>query len=153
MAGTNGLILQRQWAAEFSPAVDTLLIGGFMRILFIVLLAVAVTGCNRYSFDRDLNNAYEAYDRGECEAAILSLSKAERNSRSRRYMQPEISLLRGQCLERQALFVDAMQTYQFITSHYPSSEYAYRARARMDTLRQLGHESLSVVVKVSPTKP
>jgi len=68
-------------------------------------------------------------------------------------MQPEISLLRGQCLERQALFVDAMQTYQFITSHYPASEYAYRARARMNTLRQLGHEGVDVAVRVSPAKP
>jgi outer membrane protein assembly factor BamD (BamD/ComL family) len=110
-----------------------------MRILLIVLLVLGVVGCNRYSFEHHLNSAYEAYDRGECEAAILSLSKAERNSRSRRYMQPEISLLRGQCLERQALFVDAMQTYQFILTHYPASEYAYRAQARLDTLAALGH--------------
>lgn len=124
-----------------------------MRILVLVLLTLSVTGCNRYSFDHHLNSAYEAYDRGECESAILSLSKAERNSRSRRYMQPEISLLRGQCLERQALFVDAMQTYQFITTNYPASEYAYRARARMDTLRQLGHEDSGAAVKVTPVKP
>jgi outer membrane protein assembly factor BamD (BamD/ComL family) len=124
-----------------------------MRILLVVLMLVGLAGCNRYSFDHHLNNAYEAYDRGECEAAILSLSKAERNSRSRRYMQPEISLLRGQCLERQALFVDAMQTYQFINTNYPASEYAYRARARMDTLRQLGHDGVDVAVKVTPVKP
>ena len=124
-----------------------------MRTLFVVRLLVGLTGCNRYSFDHHLNSAYEAYDRGECEAAILSLSKAERNSRSRRYMQPEISLLRGQCLERQALFVDAMQTYQFIVTNYPASEYAYRARARMDTLRQLGHDGVDVAVKVNPVKP
>lgn len=124
-----------------------------MRILFIVLLVVGLAGCNRYSFDHHLNSAYEAYDRGECEAAILSLSKAERNSRSRRYMQPEISLLRGQCLERQALFVDAMQTYQYIITHYPASEYAYRARARVETLRELGHEGVAASVKVTPVKP
>jgi len=124
-----------------------------MRILFIVMLVMGVAGCNRYTFDHHLNSAYEAYDRGECESAILSLSKAERNSRSRRYMQPEISLLRGQCLERQALFVDAMQTYQFITANYPASEYAYRARARMETLRELGHDRGSATVKVTPVKP
>jgi outer membrane protein assembly factor BamD (BamD/ComL family) len=124
-----------------------------MRILVLLLLALSVTGCNRFSFDHHLNSAYAAYDRGECEAAILSLSKAERNSRSRRYMQPEISLLRGQCLERQALFVDAVQTYQFIVTHYPASEYAYRARARLDTLRQLGHDGSSAEVKVSPVSP
>lgn len=122
-----------------------------MRILLVVLVLVGLAGCNRYSFDHHLNTAYEAYDRGECEVAILSLSKAERNSRSRRYMQPEISLLRGQCLERQALFVDALQTYQFIVTNYPASEYAYRARARMETLRELGHGGAGV--KVSPVKP
>lgn len=124
-----------------------------MRILLIVCVVLGLAGCNRYSFDRHLNNAYEAYDRGECEAAMLSLSKAERTSRSRRHMQPEISLLRGQCLERQALFVDAMQTYQFILNQYPASEYAYRARARLETLRQLGHGGLAEGVKVSPVQP
>jgi TolA-binding protein len=48
-------------------------------------------------------------------------------------------MLRGQSLERQKLFVDAAQTYQFIINQYPSSEYAYRARARLDTLQQLGY--------------
>jgi outer membrane protein assembly factor BamD (BamD/ComL family) len=124
-----------------------------MRILVLLLLTLSVTGCNRYSLDSHLNNAYQAYDRGECEEAILYLSKAERSSRSRSYVQPEISLLRGQCLERQALFVDAVQTYQFIVTHYPASEYAYRARARLDTLRQLGHDGSSAEVKVSPVSP
>lgn len=124
-----------------------------MRILVLLLLTLSVVGCNRFSFDHHLNSAYQAYDRGECEAAMLSLSKAERTSRSRRYMQPEISLLRGQCLERQALFVDAMQTYQFILTTYPASEYAYRARARLDTLRQLGHDGSSAQVKVAPAAP
>jgi TolA-binding protein len=68
-------------------------------------------------------------------------------------MQPEISLLRGQCLERQALFIDAMQTYQFIITQYPASEYAYRARARMDTLRALGHDVTGTVSKAIPVKP
>jgi hypothetical protein len=126
---------------------------GFMRIVLAVCVVVLLSGCNRYSFDRQLDHAYEAYERGECETVILLLSKAERNSRSRRYMQPEISLLRGQCLERQALFVDALQTYQFIVTHYPASEYAYRARARMETLRQLGHAVGDAAVKVTPVKP
>ncbi|NVL47926.1 tetratricopeptide repeat protein, partial [Pseudomonas syringae pv. actinidiae] len=55
------------------------------------------------------------------------------------YVQPEVSMLRGQCLERQKLYVDAAQTYQFLMNQYPGSEYAYRARARLDTLAQLGH--------------
>jgi hypothetical protein len=110
-----------------------------MRVLIIAALAVSVVGCTRCSMDHHLNNAYRAYNVGDCERVTLELSQVDRQSRSRRYVQPEVSMLRGQCLERQKLFVDAVQTYQFIISQYPSSEYAFRARARLDTLQQLGH--------------
>lgn len=109
-----------------------------MRVLIIAALAVSVVGCTRWSMDHHLNNAYRAYNVGDCERVTLELSQVDRQSRSRRYVQPEVSMLRGQCLERQKLFVDAVQTYQFIISQYPSSEYAFRARARLDTLQQLG---------------
>ncbi|HBX56158.1 tetratricopeptide repeat protein [Pseudomonas sp. UBA2684] len=121
-----------------------------MRTLLIVVLALGAVGCTRWSLDHHLNNAYRAYEQGECEDVMLELSQAERKSRSRSYLQPEISLLRGQCLERQNLFVDAAQTYQFIISRYPASEYAFRARARLDTLRQLGHHSAPEAAKASP---
>ncbi|MFJ7140843.1 MAG: tol-pal system YbgF family protein [Pseudomonas protegens] len=110
-----------------------------MRFVLIAALAVSVVGCTRWSMNHHLNNAYRAYDRGNCESVMLELSQVDRDSRARRYIQPEVSMLRGQCLERQKLFVDAAQTYQFIITQYPSSEYAYRARARLDTLQQLGH--------------
>jgi hypothetical protein len=70
---------------------------------------------------------------------MLDLSKVDRQSRARRYIQPEVSMLRGQCLERQKLYVDAAQTYQYIMTQFPYSEYAFRARARLDTLAQLGY--------------
>lgn len=110
-----------------------------MRFVLIAALAVSVVGCTRWSMNHHLNNAYRAYDRGNCESVMLELSQVDRDSRARRYIQPEVSMLRGQCLERQKLFVDAAQTYQFIITQYPTSEYAYRARARLDTLQQLGH--------------
>ncbi|AOE87221.1 tetratricopeptide repeat protein [Pseudomonas sp. TCU-HL1] len=110
-----------------------------MRTLIILTVLAATAGCTRWSLDHHLNNAYRSYERGDCEDVILELSKAERKSRARQYLQPEISLLRGQCLERQSLFVDAAQTYQFIIARYPASEYAYRAKARLETLQQLGH--------------
>ena len=110
-----------------------------MRILLIAALAVSVVGCTRWSMDHHLNNAYRAYKVGDCERVTLELSQVDRESRTRRSVQPEVSMLRGQCLERQKLFVDAAQTYQFIINQYPSSEYAYRARARLDTLQHLGY--------------
>jgi len=61
-------------------------------------------------------------------------------------------MLRGQCLERQKLFVDAAQTYQFIITQYPYSEYAFRARARLETLQQLGHYPRVQTAQVSPVK-
>ena len=49
---------------------------------------------------------------------MQSLSQAERRSKPRSQAQPEISLLRGRCLERQGLFVDAAETYRFIIERF-----------------------------------
>lgn len=121
-----------------------------MRIVMILVLMVAIGGCTRWSMNSNLNSAYRAYDRGDCESVMLDLSKVERQSRARRYIQPEVSMLRGQCLERQKLFVDAAQTYRFIISQYPNNEYAFRAQARLETLQQLGHYPAPVAVKKYP---
>lgn len=121
-----------------------------MRTLILIVTLAGLIGCTRVSLDRHLDEAYRHYNADDCEKALLDLSRAERDSRSRSYIQPEISLLRGQCLERQNLFVDAAQTYEFIVSRYPASEYAYRARARLETLRQLGHHRAAEAAKASP---
>ena len=124
-----------------------------MRFLLIAVLALSVLGCTRWSMNHHLNNAYSAYERGNCEQVTLELSKVERASRARPYVWPEVSMLRGLCLERQKLFVDAAQTYQFIIASYPQSEYAFRARARLETLQSLGHYPLrSSAAVVRPTR-
>jgi len=110
-----------------------------MRALIVLALAASAVGCTRWSMDHHLNNAYRAYDRGDCARVMLELSQVDRTSRSRPFIHPEVSLLRGQCLERQALYVDAAQTYQYLIQKYPGNEYAYRARARLQTLGKLGH--------------
>ena len=108
-----------------------------MRRLVIVSLIVLLGACTRMSADYHLDNAYRYYAEGDCSKVALELSQAERGIRSRPYVQPEISLLRGQCLERQHLYVDAKETYQFILSHYLGTEYAFRAKARLFTLQQM----------------
>ncbi|MHC8365569.1 tetratricopeptide repeat protein [Pseudomonas sp. ZT5P21] len=124
-----------------------------MRFVLIAILALSVVGCTRFAMNHHLNNAYKAYDRGNCEQVTLELSKVERDSRARPYVWPEVSMLRGLCLERQKMFVDAAQTYQFIIASYPQSEYAYRARARLETLQSLGHYPLrSTAAVVRPTR-
>ncbi|CAG8866603.1 hypothetical protein PS627_02011 [Pseudomonas fluorescens] len=110
-----------------------------MRALIILALAASVTGCTRWSMDHHLNNAYRAYDRGDCARVMLELSQVDRASRARPFVHPEVALLRGQCLERQKLYVDAVQTYQYLIQRYPGNEYAYRAGARLQTLERLGH--------------
>lgn len=118
-----------------------------MRSLLLLTIALLLSGCTRWLADYHLDNAYQYYAKGDCNQAGLELSQAERKIRARPYLQPEISLLRGQCLEREHLYVDAEQTYRFIVSRYPGSEYAYRAKARLSTLEQLGH--LGRAAKVS----
>lgn len=122
----------------------------FVLIAALAISALSVTGCTRWSMNHHLNNAYSAYDRGNCEQVMLELSKVDRDSRARRYVQPEVSMMRGQCLERQKLFIDAAQTYQFIIASYPQSEYAYRARARLETLQSLGHYPTRSAAVVQP---
>ncbi|GAB6389113.1 tetratricopeptide repeat protein [Stutzerimonas marianensis] len=125
-----------------------------MRTLFIIVLATLSVGCSsRSALDRHLDNAYKQYELGNCDQVMLELSQAERRSRPRDNLQPEISLLRGQCLERQGLFVDAVETYRFIGSRYPASEYAFRGRARLETLRQLGHYQPEERVVTTAVKP
>ena len=123
-----------------------------MRFVLIAALALSVTGCTRWSMNHHLNNAYSAYDRGNCEQVMIELSKVDRASRARRYVQPEVSMMRGQCLERQKMFIDAAQTYQFIIASYPQSEYAFRARARLETLQSLGHYPMRSAAVVRPTQ-
>ncbi|VVO93287.1 MULTISPECIES: tetratricopeptide repeat protein [Pseudomonas] len=126
-----------------------------MRFVLIAALAISVlsvTGCTRFSMNHHLNLAYSAYDRGNCEQVMLELSKVERASRARPYVWPEVSMMRGQCLERQKMFIDAAQTYQFIIASYPQSEYAYRARARLETLQSLGHYPTRSAAAVRPTR-
>ncbi|MFF7707120.1 tol-pal system YbgF family protein [Pseudomonas sp. NPDC007930] len=110
-----------------------------MRTLIALTLLATVAGCTRWSADQHLNSAYRAYDDGDCQKVTLELSQVDRQTQSRPYLRPESALLRGQCLERQNLFVDAVQTYQWILFQYPGSEYAFRARARLQTLEQTGH--------------
>jgi len=110
-----------------------------MRLSPLIVALLSLHGCTRTTADYHLDNADKAYAEGECGRVMLELSQTERNIRSRPYLQPEISVLRGQCLERQKLYVDAAQTYRFVLQNYPRSEYAFRARARLDTLQQLGH--------------
>ncbi|MFU2325230.1 tetratricopeptide repeat protein [Pseudomonas sp. MAG733B] len=124
----------------------------FVLIAALAISALSVTGCTRFSMNHHLNLAYSAYDRGNCEQVMLELSKVERASRARPYVWPEVSMMRGQCLERQKMFIDAAQTYQFIIASYPQSEYAYRARARLETLQSLGHYPTRSAAAVRPTQ-
>jgi hypothetical protein len=107
-------------------------------MLIVITVLAALAGCTRWSMDQHLNSAYRAYDDGDCDKVMLELSQVDRKSRARPYIRPESALLRGQCLERQNLFPDAAQTYQFILYQYPGSEYAFRARARLQALEQSG---------------
>lgn len=121
-----------------------------MRIVMILVALTALGGCTRWAMNSHLDNANRAYALGDCDAVLYNLSKVDRESRSRRYVQPEVSMLRGQCLERQKFYVDAVQTYQYIVQTFPNNEYAFRAKARLDTLRQLGYDNLATPAVTQP---
>ena len=68
---------------------------------------------------------------------MLELSEVDRESRNRPYIWPQTAMMRGLCLERTKFYLDAGQTYQWIINEFPKSEWAYRAKARIETLRIL----------------
>ncbi|MDE1463667.1 tetratricopeptide repeat protein [Spartinivicinus poritis] len=107
-------------------------------VLFFLLTTTGVllVGCASHRINQELDFAYQHYDNGNCVGALHSLSRVDRMIRSqpRRFLQPEVSMLRGLCLERQGLYMDAIETYRFIQQTYPQSEYAYRAKARIRVL-------------------
>ncbi|RRJ83908.1 tetratricopeptide repeat protein [Aestuariirhabdus litorea] len=106
-------------------------------LLGVGLLAL-LAGCGSYQVSGGVSEgidlAYQQYAEGDCVSTIQTLSRVERMLRSYRFLQPEVSLLRGLCLERQGYFVDAMETYNYIVTTFPQSEYAYRAKARLKVL-------------------
>lgn len=122
--------------------------------LTLISLTLPLSACtNLGAQHRAMDDAYEAYAIGDCGQVMLSLSQAERYVRPTDSLRAEIALLRGQCLEREALFPDAARTYEFILKNYPNNQYAYRAKARLETLEILGHyQSLGgpALVKVPP---
>jgi hypothetical protein len=71
---------------KISARVDTLLKTGEYPMRFVLIAALALSvrrhGCT-WSMNHHLNNAYSAYDRGNCEQVMLELSKVERDSRAR----------------------------------------------------------------------
>ncbi|WP_028695227.1 tetratricopeptide repeat protein [Pseudomonas cremoricolorata] len=123
-----------------------------MRTLILLAAAASLVGCTRWSMDHHLDNAYRAYDRGDCARVMLELSQVDRTSRARPFIHPEVSLLRGQCLERQKLYVDAAHTYEYLIQRYPGNEYAYRAAARLQTLERLGHYRAAEPAQVMPAR-
>ncbi|MEH3022815.1 MAG: hypothetical protein PGN19_08800 [Pseudomonas oryzihabitans] len=124
-----------------------------MRPYLCLFLLLGLTGCTSVSMNSYLDAAYKSYAEGDCNNALLQISQAERKSRARPWLQPELSMLRGQCLEQQQLYVDAAQTYRFIQTRYPASEYAYRAQARLDTLRQMGLDGTAAVATPQAVRP
>lgn len=59
-----------------------------MRALIVLALAASAVGCTRWSMDHHLNNAYRAYDRGDCARVMLELSQVDRTSRARPFIHP-----------------------------------------------------------------
>ncbi|MGI0117462.1 hypothetical protein [Zooshikella sp. RANM57] len=100
----------------------------------IVAVVCFTSACTTHRISNQLDMAYEHYNNGDCVATLHSLSRVDRLIRARRYLQPEVSFLRGLCLERQGYLMDAVETYRYIVKLYPESEYAFRARARLKVL-------------------
>lgn len=53
-----------------------------MRIVTIVVLLTALSGCTRWAMNSNLDHAYRAYQEGDCDRVMLDLSRS--NARAAR---------------------------------------------------------------------
>lgn len=105
-------------------------------ITCVLTIASLIVSCGGLSIDTSLKQSYQSYQKNDCEDVFYTLSYVERQMAPRTDLQPEISMLRGMCLEQQHLYQDAIGTYTFIMATFPESEYAYRAKARIKVLSE-----------------
>ncbi len=47
-----------------------------MRIVTIVVLLTALSGCTRWAMNSNLDHAYRAYQEGDCDRVMLDLSRS-----------------------------------------------------------------------------
>ena len=105
-----------------------------LSVLLIALLPVfgACTMAQRGAIGR----AYGSYNSHDYVRALRRLSEAESYGEVTDQRRAEICFLKGRCVEGMGNRIEAASLYEFLIKTYPDSEFAARAKGRLEELRQ-----------------
>lgn len=105
-----------------------------MRMLVVFFMAFVLISCASMMQDGVVIRAYGSYEKGECSKVYQRLSEAESYKDPVPALKAEIIFLRSMCLEYEKKYDEAVGLYSYIIEKFPSSEYSYRAAARIKVI-------------------
>jgi outer membrane protein assembly factor BamD (BamD/ComL family) len=105
--------------------------------LLVLLLALLPALCScAVAQSGALGRAYGSYNKGNYVTALKRLSEAESYGTVSDQRHAEIYYLKGRCLEGMNNRGEAAGLYEFLIKTYPDSEFAARAKGRLEELRK-----------------
>ena len=108
-------------------------------LVFALLFALCPVLCSCVSMAQRgaVGLAYQAYKKGDYVTALRKLSEAESyHSDMSNERHAEISFLKGRCVEGMGNRAEAASLYEYVIKTYPDTEYAARAKGRLEELRK-----------------
>lgn len=95
-----------------------------------------------------LSRAYGSYNKGNYVTALKRLSEMESYGELSDQRHAEVYYLKGRCLEGMGSHAEAASLYELIVKTYPGTEFAARAKGRLEELQQA---SATTVPSPGPT--
>ena len=108
-------------------------------LVIALLFALFPVLCSCVSMARrgGIDAAYRAYKKGDYVTALRQLSQVESfRSEMPSQQHAEVLLLKGRCLEGLGNRAEAASLYEYLAKTYPDTEYAARAKGRLEELRK-----------------
>jgi outer membrane protein assembly factor BamD (BamD/ComL family) len=108
-------------------------------LVLLLALLPALCSCVSMAQRGAVDLAYRAYNKGDYPLALRRLSRAESyHSEMSDRQHAEVLLLKGRCVEGIGNRAEAASLYEYLVKTYPDTEFAARAKGRLEELRQAG---------------
>jgi outer membrane protein assembly factor BamD (BamD/ComL family) len=106
-------------------------------LALLIALLPGLCACTSLAQRGSVDLAYQAYGKGDYTAALTKLSFAEAlHNEMTAQQHAEILLLKGRCLEGLGNRGEAASLYEYLCKTYPDTEFAARAKGRLEELRK-----------------
>jgi TolA-binding protein len=104
-------------------------------LALLLVLLPAICSCTMAQSGA-LGQAYGLYNKGDYVKALKRLSEMESYGELPDQRHAEVYYLKGRCLEGMGNRGEAAGLYEYLVKTYPDTEFAARAKGRLEELRQ-----------------